>query len=319
MRITSLKDVLFPVEMQPILRDPSGPEGRPAMTPVRVGGWRAVVDVERGAVFTVVTKNYRLVTNEEALACGKVAFTNLFRSVDVERDMEVFNVVTPSTRSFCHVDLIHREYRVNLWKREVYLPYLRVTNSYNKKKALHFDLGFARELCDNGVIFEKATVRFKKPHTHQHLHESITFLADGTNLGELMEAFRSYMTALNRLAVPINLAQPLMAHALGLSFEVDSGNKKRDQVARRQRDAFKARAGDLLLQYLHEHGPTAYAVFNAATDFASRPAEELLLSRGVHDLQSKVGAWAETFPAEARRDGFSLERYVERERSQLAA
>jgi len=149
MRNTNLKDVLFPVEMQSILREAAA-EGRPPSPPVPVKDWCAVVDVERGYVFTVVTGNYRLVTNEEALACGKVASTRLFGSVDVERDMKVFNVITPSTRSSCYVDVIHREYRVNLWKKEVYLPYLRVTNSYNKTKALHFDLGFARELCDNG-------------------------------------------------------------------------------------------------------------------------------------------------------------------------
>ena len=169
------------------------------------------------------------------------------------------------------------------------------------------------------MIFEKATVRFKKPHTHQHLHESITFLADGTSLEELMREFERYMVGLNGVTVPLSLASALMARALGLSFDADTGNKKRDVAARRQRDAFKARASDLLFRYLDEHGPTAYAVFNAATDFATYSAEEVLLGRGVHELQAKVGAWAEAFPPEAKRAGFSLERYVERERLQLAS
>lgn len=318
MRNTNLRDVMFPVEMQKILRSQTTAAESPS-EPIEVKGWRAVVDAERQRVLSVVTTNYRLVTNSEAYECGKVAFKRLFDSLDVERDMEVFNVITPSTRSYCHIDLIHREYRVNLWKKEVYLPYLRVTNSYNRTKALHFDLGFARTLCDNGVIFEKATVRFKKPHTHQHLHEAISFLADGTKLEGLMQAFREYMTSLNKLAVPASLAHPLMVRALGLSFEgLEKGSENGRKAARRLRDAFKARAGELLLRYYDEQGSNAYAVFNAATHFASDPPEEVLLRPGVHALQANVGAWAERFPIDARVDGFSLDRYVEREQSLLA-
>ena len=64
MRLSQLEEVLFPVEEHPVyvvVRDESG-ERRLA-----AGGKKAIVDIASHRVLGIVSRDYRLVTNEEAL------------------------------------------------------------------------------------------------------------------------------------------------------------------------------------------------------------------------------------------------------------
>ena len=121
-RKSRLKNVLFPVECRSIYlasdSDESGDdESRPSLptTYRRIRRFRAVVDIQRDRVFAVVAEDYRLVTNAEALDLGKSCFGKVF-SQPTARSMKVFNVTTPSTRSFCHVDFIHEQGGFEPWQ-----------------------------------------------------------------------------------------------------------------------------------------------------------------------------------------------------------
>ena len=119
-------------------------------------------------VFSIVSDSYQLLTNEDALRMGKELHLKLFPNASSD-SFEVFNVITPSTKSFCHIDIIDKNYTLNLMKSEVYVPFVRIHNSYNKSRSLKFDIGFVRRLCNNGVIFEEKAVSLKFAHTKQAL------------------------------------------------------------------------------------------------------------------------------------------------------
>ena len=110
-RITDLKTVLFEVERRPIYlrdvkKDSFGDEtGDPAYH--REPHFEAIVDVERNFTLAVVSEDYRLVKNDEALKLGERLFLHIFSTTTAE-GMEVFNIIQPETRSFCHVDFIHK-------------------------------------------------------------------------------------------------------------------------------------------------------------------------------------------------------------------
>ncbi len=276
----------------------------------------AVVDIEKGYVFSVVTDDYVLVTNQEALEHAKQAFGLLFRSVDVERDMEVLDVQAPSTRSSCQVDLIHREYRTALWDSEVYVPYLRMTNSYNSTHALHFHLGFARAADGVRAVFDTLSVHYKKAHTQKDLGGGIKFSVDESLLAALIARFTAAMNDLRRFKIPLRLGAALIVKALGITVKESApGGGSARKAVKRSGGELKAMAVDRFHEAADEHGTNAYAVYVAAMALATWPPGEIHIPGGADTLQRRVGAWAERFPAEANREGFDLSAYVAKEKA----
>lgn len=148
-------DVLFPVDLHPVFVPSVDKQEQLLLVDDRLRraqGFSAVMAEDTGHVFAVVAQNYGLVTNQKALELAKECFQTIFQVLKAE-DMVDFNVIMPQTRSFCHVDFIHRETKFSLFQNDDWFPYLRVTNSYNRMFALNFDLGFCRGICRNGVIF----------------------------------------------------------------------------------------------------------------------------------------------------------------------
>lgn len=158
-RDTNLDEILFPVELRDLFVELEDATTQPQLFDYSledqlvmrlVPKHKAVVNTQTGRPLAVVGWKYHLVTNEEALWLGEQCFRQLFRGVD-STQMEVFNIIAPKSKVFCHIDIIRKGYEVNVWSKELWLPYLRVTNSYNGSRALRFDLGFCRELCRNGI------------------------------------------------------------------------------------------------------------------------------------------------------------------------
>ena len=293
MRNTDIEKALFPVEFRNIFFEEATDKGT---LKVPISGYKAVVDTESKKTFCVVSDDYRLVTNKEAMKFGKQAFKQLFDAVNTD-DLIVFNVIMPETRSYCHVDLIHKKYELNVWKTEVYLPYIRVTNSYNRSKALRFDLGFVRKLCDNGVIFEREAIEFKFFHTRRLIHEEIDFSKQYGKLKALEQKFVNYMTGINSVAVPRPHALPLMVKALDMKFDTGSTDEKKKRNAEKRLDEFSAYASRLVSKYYREMGENAYAVYNAATEYASDPRRSGSANL-INGMQKRVGNWVEKFAAE---------------------
>jgi hypothetical protein len=308
MRNTDLGSVVFPVELCPLFfeqRDGRGSGSR--MVPA--GDYKTVVDLERGRAVGVVGGGYHLVTNEHAIDLGKQAFTSLFESVDTAA-LQVFNILGPTSRSYCHVDLIHPGFTINVWKSEVYLPYIRITNSYNRSRALRFHIGFVRKLCENGVIFEKETVSFRYSHSKRDLGHSIRFEKDYAKVKRLEAQFTDYLKRLQRIEVPPEQQLPLMAKVLDVRFAVSDPNPQRQKRERERLNEFRSYAAGIAKRYTEELGSNAYAVFNAMTEYASRPRKHGPSAIHVDPLQKRIGRWANTFPTEASAGGFNLRQYT---------
>jgi len=158
-RNTNLKDAFFPVEQRSIFMElPQNNKGKRDLK--LISRFEAIVDAERDHVFSVVAEGYRLITNEEAVKLGEKCFCTVF-SQSTADSMTIFNIITPKTRSFCHIDFIYEKGRFEPWQGDQWVPFLRVTNSYNRMKPLRFDLGFCRWICTNGMIFGAKSITFR--------------------------------------------------------------------------------------------------------------------------------------------------------------
>ena len=164
----TLDDAIFPVDLRPLTTTAPSDDLFQDEAPVKVATHRAVVNLDTRRVVGVVGSAYRLISNSDALDLCRKAFCQYFESVDPS-DFTVYGVYVSRSGGQCYIDLIHDQFNFDVWKQETWLPYLRVSNSYNGSRALRFELGFVREACSNGLIFTKETIKVKLNHTRKDL------------------------------------------------------------------------------------------------------------------------------------------------------
>lgn len=221
-RKTDLSALLFPVALEPIYL-------ANMVTPI--DKFKAVAgfphDLSYKTVFCVVTDNYELLSNEEAITIAKSVYKRVFKAVDM-KTMDVFNLIYPETKSFCHIDFVQKNYEGNVWAEEVYLPFIRVTNSYNRTRKLVFELGFCRKLCDNGVIFEKETITFSYTHTKGILNTDAIEqqLANDDRMSRLQAEFVAWMKQLKEYPVEDKHLLALCAKIMGVQFNIETNDFK---------------------------------------------------------------------------------------------
>jgi len=286
-RNTDLSSILFPVEVRPIGFQSDGGPGSPSGFE-EVDQYKAIVRTDTGTVFSVVSKRYELLHNSRALDLGKKAFQLLFPEAS-ENDFIPFDIRYTKTRSACHVDLIHKSYDTKVWEQETWLPFLRVSNSYNRSRALTFDFGFVRKLCSNGVIFQKESVRAKFYHTKGELNINLTQDKQFQRLKELEGEFSSHMKRLLEMKLTEELIKALSLYLLGLEFDLDAKNLKRVAQEQGRLMDVAGKLEHLVSSYISELGQSAYTALNAATDFATHTpslAGKFATSAG---LQESIG------------------------------
>ena len=267
---------------------------------------RAVVDIERKYVLAMVTDEYKLVTNQEALELGRECFRTVFQRVDVE-DMELFNTILPEKRSFCHMDLVHGGASYDYFDNDPWTPYLRVTNSYNRTKPLRFDVGFCRGACRNGLIFRAESIVFKRPHNRgaaKQLKEQFQ-LRRGT-FAEMEKAFVESLKTLHHARLPRRFMWPLFCKVFGVKQPDENSTAQ----ARLRFINLKKHVADLTATYFDKLGETSYSAMNVLTDYASRPKFEVGEKSRIHGLQIASGIWIEDFSNEVKKLDFSIAEYL---------
>ena len=311
-RITEFESLMFPVEL------------RPVYTNIKINGIkyqkdipssRVVVNKVSGKPLGVVSKNYKLVTNEEAVEMGKQCCAELFDS-NGAANIEVFNVDAPSTGSYCHIDLVHRGYVTKLmWGEEqsdIYIPYVRITNSYNTSRALRFDIGFCRKVCLNGVIFGAETIRLTFSHVKHRLTNDIRFVLQKKKIGKLFEDFKSYTDKLKNYHIPRKQALNLIRVLFRIKdeSEINFESEKEDLV---EYDVLLRILDCRLDKYIRELGENGYALFNAVTDIASHTIDKNRYFRRheIHAMQRLAGNWINSFQKEIERPDFDIDSYLE--------
>ena len=112
-RNTNIDELLFPVSFQPIFLENQKK---------RIQGFKAIIKnagTAHESAVSVVSDNYNLITNLEALNMGIEIHQRLFPNATTD-SFEIFNIISPKTNSFCHIDIIDKNYEINIWKQETY-------------------------------------------------------------------------------------------------------------------------------------------------------------------------------------------------------
>ena len=104
-------------------------------------------------------------SNLRAYELGRRAFALVFGGGATAR-LKLFNVTMPATRSWVHMDLTAHGLELALREGDDWLPFLRVTNSYNRSRALGFTVGVCRWICTNGMIFGEQSLKLNVTHAN---------------------------------------------------------------------------------------------------------------------------------------------------------
>ncbi len=272
----------------------------------RLPHFSAIVDVERNHTFAVVASGYHLVPNKEAIELGKQCFRQVFSQASAD-DMELFNIISPKTRSYCHIDFLHRAHEVPVLGGDTWWPYLRLTNSYNRIRSLRFDLGFCRAICTNGMILGDKKIRsLRFPHTRERIGKA-DFTVEIGELKEFEDSFVKRMKKLKNCQVPQKKMLALVCKALAIAISpADVADaKKRERLL-----DFRNKVHKLTNQYVSDLGPNAYAALNVITDFASRPEAYFIQTTMIDSLQRRAGDWVSEFVETISAPRFDFAQYL---------
>ncbi len=277
---------------------------------INIPDYKALYNKRDRQLLSVVTNNYHLVSNKQAYEIGEKVFFKLFPAID-PKDLIPFKVIATKKLTSCHIDLIHKELNLNKWKQDAWLPFLRISNSYNRTIALSFEIGFVRKLCSNGFIFDKESIKVKYAHTKGTIPFDIS--VDASKLKKYEIDFVEHLNNLSRFYVDPEHVFPLVLSALNLRFNFNHSNQQQLQKEKERYLRTKMIIADLTDAYFNELKPTAYAVLNIITDFVSHQDKYKaipLFTSHVNGYYSKPGNWIQNFTQAIQTPRFNMVDYL---------
>ena len=299
----NLKEAFFKVEERPIYVNKffNGFHSIP--------DYKAIVDVDNENALSVVSKDYRLITSEEAYQIAELLIPKLFEEKTI-CDFIAFNIHMSKSKGSCIIDLILPSGRRDLFgdKNECYTPFIRIWNSYNKTSKLKYEIGFCRWICLNGVIFGEVGFKFSAAHTSRHI---------GIQLNDIVEAGSKKLINVNTAWIELErklskVKEILMPQSLILAmyckaFDISIDPK---DLSIYQRESYAIQAKKLIddgKEYFADLGNNGYAMYNVLTDYASYPPVNSFKMNG---YQQKVGQWLTEIVNAYESDNFKLSEFI---------
>lgn len=303
-----LNEVLFDVKLQDIesrFKFPDTLFSQPIYTP----HYKAIVNQNEGKIISVVASNYKLISHKEAMEMGKELFAQLYPEVN-PNELVPYKVIAPSSKASAHIDLIHRDVNFEVFKQDYWLPFLRVTNSYNRSYALSFEIGFVRELCSNGVIFQKDTMKLKYFHNNSN---KINLQNDANRIISASKSFRGQCEELKNISVPKELVFAFVCQILGVNLTLPE--KKQFPKKLTYLKNLYNRVKILTDLYFNLLGSNAYAVFNVVTDLVSHEEEYKNFTGyylSVRSFFARPTSWMVDFLVKHNQPEFDINIYIEK-------
>lgn len=303
---TSIQDLLFDVD-QVAIEAVVGSNG--SRRHISIPGKKALVNQLTGLVLGVVGRDYRVVTNQEAVNLARDVCEKAFPGLS-SVEWEAKRASAPRTLSYAFIDLVHKTHVLNYWDSEIkkddpFTPFLRVTNSFNGARALRFDIGFMRKHCSNGVIFEEEVATIKASHSKEALAQ-LKIEITSRSLPQMWDEFSKFLTSVRSISMTTGQSTLALSAVLHLPAA-----KPEDKKARAE--GLQALSVDLstrLTGYQKELGPNAYAVFNTLTDIAARPPENAYFQKDRDTIEKRSGRWLKELARQSQKVGFDLNAWI---------
>ncbi len=283
---TILKKLLFRVDLKNVYYEDLNSVNNVKFIP----NYKALVNLENNELLSVVTNNYHLISNEQALNMGKEAVKKLFGESDFSsEDLVIFSIWHNKKLTACSIDLIYKTVDFKDFKQATWLPFVRIVNSYNKQYKLQYVIGFVRSICTNKVIFEGKTITLSYAHSKGFVPNDI--LVSQVEFVKQKSEFLVYLENFNKYNVKSEFVIRHVYKALGFkSSDIRDINLK---------NSFEDKIEGMWDYYSKDDNNTAYALFNVVTDMVSNC--NLGKLTGIVRLESeinngvRVGNWVKLY------------------------
>ncbi len=303
---TTVQDLLFDVDQVPI-EAVIGSNG--STRRISIPGKKALIHQRTGLVLGVVSRDYRVVTNQEAVKLAQEVCEKAFPGLS-SVEWEAKRAAAPRTLSYAFIDLMHRTHVLNYMGTEIgkddpFTPFLRVTNSFNGARALRFDIGFMRKHCSNGVIFEEEVATIKASHSKEALAQ-MKIEITSRSLPQMWDEFSKFLTSVRSISMDTDQSTLALNSVLRLPEA-----KPDDKKARAE--GLKDLSVDLstrLTGYQKELGSNAYAVFNTLTDIAARSPDNVYFQKDRDTIEKRSGRWLKELAHQSQTTGFDLNAWI---------
>ena len=288
--------------------------------PYYINGYKAIVNGNNKRTFAVVSNNYHLVLNEDAYKMADYFIKGIFNGLTLN-DFKPFNVYLSKTKSSCRIDLImpNSPFKAFGKDTERFIPFVRISNSYNKTVSLKYEIGFCRWMCLNGCIFGGKSMTFSFAHNKEITNKQINIWIEDTRkdigqINNLWIAYEAKLKHLKEIDFPQSMVLPIFCKIFDIKVEKKERSQKRDENL-----ALKANVIiNASKEYFNEMGNNAYALYNVLTDYASYPLGGNISTNFTHGYQRRVGSWIDEFIQESGKEDFSLSKYIGDEAMDIA-
>jgi len=301
-----INDVLFDVKLQPVYSSFRFPDTL-FKQPIDSHKYKAIVNQQNGEIISIVGRNYRLITNSDALEMGKELFSHIYPDVNTDK-LIPYKVVAPASRASANIDLIHKDVNFTMWKQESWLPFLRISNSYNRTQALSFEIGFVRELCSNGVLFNKKSMKLKYIHSNS---KALNLQVDAPRIKVVSEIFEKQCTQLRDFKLHPNLMFALVCKIMNVNLELP--DKKQRKKKLNYLENLNSIIKVLTAKYNREIGMSTYTALNVVTDLVSHQNVYKNLTGyyfNVRSFYARPTEWIEDFTKQIKGVNFELKGYL---------
>jgi hypothetical protein len=302
----SIQDLLFGVDQVPV-EAVIGTNGHTRR--ITIPSKKALVNQHSGQILGVVSRDYRVVTNQEAVDLAREACRIAFPGVS-PMEWEAKRASAPRTLSYAHIDLMHRTHVLNYYdtavgKDDPFTPFLRVTNSFNGARALRFDIGFMRKHCSNGVIFEEEVATIRASHSAEALAQ-LKVEIKSRSLPKMWEEFSQFLSRVRSIDMTPEQSNLALNTVLRLPDP-----KPDDKLSRKEGlHTLSTDFSNRLTRYRTQLGPNAYAVFNTLTDIAARPPESVHFQKNRDTIEKRSGLWLKELACQSQVAGFDLNAWI---------
>ena len=305
-RDIAVDSLFFSVEQVPIeaVANQDGKERR-----IVVPGKKALLNAANGTVLGIVSREYKVVTNPEAVQIAREVCAKAFPGI-APLEWDANRASAPRTLSYASIDLMHRTHVLNYMENEgdesdPFTPFLRVTNSFNGARALRFDIGFLRQHCSNGVIFEEKVATFTAAHNAEAL-EKLKVEITARSLDQLWKEFTDFVGSVRSVSMSATQSERALAAVLHLpGFKEDDSKARREGIEALNQDT-EAR----LTGYRSALGENAYAVFNTLTDIAARPPLSRYFQKDRDTVEKRAGRWLKQLAQRQKTATLDLDQFI---------
>ncbi len=275
-----------------------------------------ILDIDRRKIICVVTReHYELVTNEEA--CEFVQNEIIPKVFSTGRRFLCNQVIMPESRGSCFMDLCCCDYVPPIKFKDVWQPFRRVGNSYNKTVKLSCRLGFCSKDSHDRVIFGEFKVDLSSAHKRGVKKELETQLRKQfSNVSDFEKTFYQRLLLLSKYYFPKKDMLALYCRVFGVRCGAAGASKEN---VRFHNHAVVSFIVESTKEYFERNGENAYSAFCVLTAFASHPVSWFSPENDVDRFQSMIGAWSMEFAQQVANPVFSIDDYIENQSRNVAA